>query len=453
MPLYNKFLLLDTISLKQGANLNNNNCKTIKMSKLYINPQKIFTYLGVILLGFGVSSCASTQSTAAASGETDGVYYSPYKDGQIDLGSTASAQSYDIQVGSPYFDANGKGAEDFYYDDTSNQTQQAQSNNTVQVTGNNVYVGSSNTSDWGRYDGLDITINNYGGYYNPWWGFGYSSWYWSYPRYSWYYPYWGGWSPFYSPYYGGYYGYSPYWGSSYYGGYYGGYYGSYYGGNYGYYGNSYWNRGTAVRPGSRPGSGLAQNGSPYRSNTSNRTSQMNNNDRPVRGINSSVGSNSMSSNSDNRPVRNVRTAPSNQNTTGAVRTTNPNMQSNQNNTGGVRTTNPNMQSNQNNTGGVRPTSGMNENAQPNTRPIRATAPANTRPNAPIRTQQSPGTRTNPNMQTSPGTRSNSNMSQPSRNTQPNRSSTPSMRSNTGSSNTGGMRSSGGGVRSSGGSRR
>ena len=419
------------------------------MSKLYINPQKIFTYLGVILLGFGVSSCASTQSTAAVSGETDGVYYSPSKDGRIDLGASTSTQSYDIQVGSPYFDANGKGAEDFYYDDTTNQTQQSGKSTQVNInTGSSVYVGSNNSTDWGRYDGLDITINNYGGYYNPWWGFGYNSWYWSYPRYSWYYPYWGGWSPFYYPYYGGYYGYSPYWGPSYYGGYYGGYYG-----NYGYYGNSYWNRGTAVRPGYRPGSSLAQNGSPFRSSTLNRTSQLNNNIRPVRGANNPVRSNSMSANADHRPVRNVRTPSVNQTNTGSVRTTQPNVQSNQTNTGSVRTTNPNIQSNQNTTGGVRPTTGVNENAQPNTRPVRATAPANTRPNAPIRTQQ-PGTRTNPNIQSNPGTRSNSNMSQPSRNTQPNRSSTPSMRSNTGGSiNSGGMRSSGGGVRSSGGSRR
>src|SRR5690606_29627148 len=226
--------------------------KKIKMSKVYTYPQKIFKYFGVFALIFGVVSCASSQSNVASSGETDGVYYSPEKDGQVQQANT-DKNSYDIEVGSPYFDAEGNGAEDFYYDE---QTAQNSGTSDVNVyTGtNNIYVGSGATTDWGRYEGLDITVNNYG-WHNPWWGFGYNSWSWG-----WGYPRWGGW--YNSWYYGGYYGYNPYWGGYYgynpyyWGGYYG--YNHYWDGYYGYHGYpNYYYRGNGVRSGVRPGSNLA----------------------------------------------------------------------------------------------------------------------------------------------------------------------------------------------------
>src|SRR5690625_2180341 len=87
------------------------------MSKVYLKPRTIFNYFGVLALIFGVTPSVSSQSTAGTSGETDGIYYSPSKDGQIASYTSADAQDYDIKVGSPYFDANGNGAEDFYYGD------------------------------------------------------------------------------------------------------------------------------------------------------------------------------------------------------------------------------------------------------------------------------------------------------------------------------------------------
>src|SRR5690554_5429060 len=172
------------------------------MSKVYTYSQKIFKCFGVLAIVFGMASCSSSQSTAAKSGETDGIYYSPSRDGQIVQGQSET-NPYDIQVGGPYFDADGNGAEDFYYDEQTAQTTTSDVN--IYTGSNNIYVGSGNTTDWGRYDGLDITVNNYG-WYNPWWGFGYSSWSWGwgYPRWGW-----GGW---YNPWYSGWGYYGPYWG-------------------------------------------------------------------------------------------------------------------------------------------------------------------------------------------------------------------------------------------------
>src|SRR5690625_5451502 len=105
-----------------------------KMSKVYLKPRSIFKYFGVFALIFGVTSCVSSQSTAATSGETDGIYYSPSKDGQIESYTSADAQDYDIKVGSPYFDANGNGAEDFYYEDAT-VADNNQSNNNINKIG------------------------------------------------------------------------------------------------------------------------------------------------------------------------------------------------------------------------------------------------------------------------------------------------------------------------------
>src|SRR5690554_1651078 len=182
------------------ANLNNTNRKMAKMSKVYLNPQKIFKYLGILIMSFGVISCTPSQ-TLTSSGETDGVYYSPSKDGRVESSySSSSAQDYDIKVGSPYFDANNNGAEDFYYNTETNNQDQGSTNINIYNNGlgSNLYSYSSGT-DWGRYEGVDITINNYG-----WSGFGYSSWGWGwgwnsyYPGYyGWYYPRWHG---YYYPY-------------------------------------------------------------------------------------------------------------------------------------------------------------------------------------------------------------------------------------------------------------
>lgn len=413
------------------------------MSKVYLNPEKIFKYFGVLALVFGVVSCASSQSTAATSGETDGVYYSPSKDGQV-TNISSESNAYDIQVGSPYFDANGNGAEDFYYD----EQQTAQSSDTAQnvniyTGGSNVYVTSGATADWGRYDGLDITVNNFGGWYDPWWGWGYNSWGWGWgSRWgmgwggwynSWNWGWGGGWG-WSSPYYGwgGWYGYNPYWGNPYWG----------WGG--GYYGNGYYYRGTAVNPGVRPGSYLAH-GTPYRNSSSlrsNNNSFRTDNSRPVREGNSTIRNSNIRSEGTNsvRPVRetNVRENP-----------TASNIRSNNNGTAPVRQTNNgpvDIRTNQNNSGNV-------------IRPVRQTAPDNVRPNTPIRTDNNIRTNNsnirynentrsnNSNIRTNSNSniRSNSNSGSNMRSS----SSSPSMRSG---SSSGGMRSSGsssGGMRSGG----
>lgn len=369
------------------------------MNKVYLYPQKIFNYLTSLVVVFGVISCASSQTTAASSGETDGVYYSPSKDGQVEYVSNEETTiGYDIQVGSPYFDAEGNGAEDFYYEEEV-QTQDVN----VYTGSNNIYVGSGATTDWGRYDGIDITVNNWG-WSNPWWGwggyYGYNAyWGWSYPR--WHSPYWGG-------YYG--YGYNPYW--NYYDPYYSPYWGYGYGNYYGGYYGGYYYRGTPARPGYRPGSNLAYTHNPgisgYRQQQ--RIS-------PVRSVPSTRRDNV-------RPVRDVRPEPGVRNNgNNQTRTENPrgvrtndnvrtnNVRSNDNN---VRTNTPNVRSNE----------------QP--RPVRATRPQGVRPNTPVRTTQ-------PNRQIRTNApRSNSNVTTP-RATSPRSNS--SIRTTTPSRSSGNMRSS------------
>lgn len=316
------------------------------MSKVYLYPQKIFRYLASLAIVFGVISCASSQTTAATSGETDGVYYSPSKDGQVEYASNeSSAQDYDIQVGAPYFDAEGNGAEDFYYEEPA-QTQDVN----IYTGSNNIYLDSATSADWGRYDGVDITVNNWG-WNDPWWGWGgyygfNSYWGWSW---GWSYPRWHGW---YDPYWGGYYGYNPYWGYNnpyYYNPYWGygnGYYGGYYGG--------YYYRGMPARPGYRPGSNLAYTHNPgisgYRqprlSPVRSVSSYRNENVRPVRGTRPETG------------VRN-NTVPVRTDSPRAVRTSENNVRTNA--PSNVRTNEP--------------------------RPVRATRPQGVRPNTPVRTTQ------------------------------------------------------------------
>jgi len=351
------------------------------MSKVYLNPQKIFRYLASLVIVFGVISCANSQTTVASSGETDGVYYSPSKDGQVEYASNESAKDYDIKVGSAYFDANGNGAEDFYYDEPAETTQDVN----IYTGSNTVYVGSGTTTDWGRYDGIDITVNNWG-WNDPWWGwsgyYGYNSywgwsWGWSYPR----------WHSWYNPYWGGYYGYNPYWGyynPYYYNPYWG--YGSGYYGGYGYYYPGYYYRGTPVRPGVRPGSSMAYSHNP---GLSGFRDQRIDPIRSVRTGNSSVRENNV------RQVREVRPETGVRNNTDPTGTTNPRPVRSSNDTNNnVRTTAPtNVRNNE-------------------PRPVRATRPDGVRPNTPVRSSNQDNTRTS----TPP--RRNDNVTTPTRNSSP-----------------------------------
>lgn len=384
------------------------------MSKVYQYSKKIFNFIGAAALLIGVSSCSTTQKTAAVSGETDGVYYSPAKDGRVDYTNNANAANdYDIKVGGAYFDANGNGAEDFYYDETQpqngNQTGNQVQNVNIYNNGSTTYTSGPST-DWGRYDGLDITINNYG-WSNPYWRFGYSSyWGWNWGMswgYGWGYPYYGSYWGWGYPYYGSYWGwgYPSYYGSGWGYPYYGYGYGHYYGGYPYYY------RGTAVAPGVRPGTGLSYgNGSPYRSSGSTlrdvRTSGNTNpgNVRTSSGIRETRG---------NTPVRAVRGQNS------GVRNTNTgNNSAISSQNGGVRGTSNQGNINSTNAGNAPVRTGTigtrTENAgQPNTgistpvRQVRPTAPPNTRPNSNVGEP-----RQNSNIRSG-----NSNMSAP-RNTSP-----------------------------------
>lgn len=397
------------------------------MNKVYTYPQKIFKTIAALAVIFGVTACTTSQTTAASSGETDGVYYSPSKDGEVQYVSNETPQDYEIKVGGAYFDANGNGAEEFYYEEAVEETQDVN----VYTGSNNIYTVSG-SSDWGRYDGVDITVNNWGwndpwmwgyGYgFNNWgWGMGWNSWgmgwsYWGYPRWGgWYDPYWG---------YGGAWGYNP-WG---WGGY--PYYGGYYGHNY--YGNGYYHRSQRIQPGVRPGSNLAFSNGNVRGNQ-----------RGVRGGNSFA-----QGNQGVRPTRN-----------GNVRTdNNSGIRTNQSNVRPVRTEQP-VRNNNNisSESGVRPT-----RTDGNVRPVRATVPREVRQNnTPVRTGNAPIRSGNNQIRTNEPNRTVT----PQRNTQPIRSNQGIQGSpNRGSSNSGGIRSGGGspsrgsgggggGIRSGGGGRR
>lgn len=311
------------------------------MSKVYLYSQKIFNNLAILALIIGVTSCASSTYTAATSGETDGVYYSPSKDGHIGTNVEQTTEDYEIQVGGVYFDAKGNGAEDYYYSAAPTTENQ---NINIYTGSNNVYLGSTN-SNWGRYDGIDITVNNWG-WNDPFWGwgygFGYNSWrfgfssafYWGGPN--WYFGYnpywgWGGYNPyFYNPYF-----YNPHY-----------FYNPYYGGFYGW--NSF--RRNHVSPGIRPGSNLALNNN-YRGN--------------LRG----------GLNQNNPGIRTVRTG----NQTTNVRSENIRP---------VRTTNP-VRTNSNATQSAQPVRNNVSNQPSNqVRPVRASVPDRVKANPPVRTQQS-----------------------------------------------------------------
>ncbi|MDH0675672.1 hypothetical protein N5D03_14100 [Empedobacter sp. GD03861] len=239
------------------------------MNKVYKISNKISATTLILVAALGISSCSTYQPSGY---ESDGVYYNPktdktYQQAQPQYGNEQGEQENqgEIKIGSPYFDAEGNGAEQFYYQDdvdSTNDNTQSKSATKVKINGyglggynyfgNNDYTltynGSSNYN-WGRNDGVEINIwNNYpwysygwGGFYNPYhWGY-YNPWY-SY-----------GWGGFYNPYHWGYY-------NPWYGGYYGGYYGwnNWYG-YPGYYGYGYgYNRprGIYSQPGYRNGGRL-----------------------------------------------------------------------------------------------------------------------------------------------------------------------------------------------------
>lgn len=374
--------------------------KTRIMIKFYNISRNILRGSVPLLVVLGLVSCASTQT--ATNVETDGVYYNPSNDRTIAQVEAEEQDENDgmIRIGGAYFDGNGNGAEDLFYADTTATEEQTQTN----VYINPGYNGSQSfslepTTDWGRYDGIDVNINYYGSsFYNPWgyYGLGYYSWYQPWGWNSWYRPYYGwGWNSWYSPYYA--YG----WGYPYYGGYHG-YYGYGYGNGWynGYYNNPrYLQR---ANPGTRPGMITTRNNAFGRNNTLMRNNDVrSNNVRAVRNNTNTVRETNATTRNNNQNTRVTRqTVNQNNSNTRVVRPTVDRTQ--------IRTNNSNIR---------------NSNIRQNTTP--------TRSNSTVR----------PNVQQN--TRSNSNYSQPTR------SSSSSMRS--GSMNSGTSRGSGttGGSRSGG----
>ena len=384
------------------------------MNKVYKISNKISITTLIIVATLGISSCSTYQPSGY---ESDGVYYNPktdktYQQAQPQYNNEQEEQdnSGEIKIGSPYFDAEGNGAEQFYYQDDTDTTQ----NNSAEKTstkvkingyglggynyfGNNNYTLSYNGSsnyDWGRNDGVEINIWNnnpwysYGwggfynpyrwGYYNPWYGgwygngFGVSfGWGWNDPWYNGYYGW--GWN---RPYYGGYYGWNNGWGYGY-----PGYYG------YGYYRP----RGIYTQPGNRYNGGL--------NNTINST-------RPVGSFNNRNGlSNNIRpsrlntiENSTTRPTRDVRPSINQGDVnTRPTREVRPTINNNQTNTRPTREVRPSVNQGDINTRPtreVRPT--INNNQTNDTRPTREVRPSinqgqiNTRPTRevrPVQTQQ------------------------------------------------------------------
>jgi len=250
------------------------------MNKVYKISNKISKTTLALVIILGITSCSTYQPSGY---ESDGVYYNPktdktYQEVKPQYGNEQASQdnSGDIKIGTPYFDSEGNGAEQFYYQDSNENTSAPTStDSSSKVTINNYglggmsYFGNNNyslsyngndTYNWGRNDGVEINIWNnnpwfggyygWGGYYNPYrWGY-YNPWYGGY--YGGYHGGYGfgfsmGWSwgnPWYNGYYG--WGYRPYYGGYYGNGYYGGYYGN------GYYGNNWYRpRGIYTTPGNR----------------------------------------------------------------------------------------------------------------------------------------------------------------------------------------------------------
>ena len=287
--------------------------KVYKFSK---NVLKMSIPLSVIL---GISSCATYQSSQQV--ESDGVYYNPSVDKTYaDIEAQNSVNNGDIRVGAPYFDANGNGAEEIFYGDDTTETKAENVN--VNIYGSNygfaplgtgLYSSLSNDSNWGRNDGVNITIYNnpfmwnrfgfgYGFGWNNWntWGM-YNPWNWGFDPY--YNSMWG-WNGFYGNYWS--------WNRPWYNGYYGGWgfnrpwYNGYYGGNWGYnrpnYNNGYFqNNIINSRPGNRPSRELINTMPAGRENVLSRPGTTN---RPSREVRPSTDFNS--NNAVTRPTREVR---------------------------------------------------------------------------------------------------------------------------------------------------
>ncbi|MBY0066319.1 glutamate-rich protein 5 [Empedobacter falsenii] len=371
------------------------------MNKVYKISNKISATTLILVAALGISSCSTYQPSGY---ESDGVYYNPktdktYQQAQPQYGNEQGEQENqgEIKIGSPYFDAEGNGAEQFYYQDdvdSTNDNTQSKSATKVKINGyglggynyfgNNDYTltynGSSNY-DWGRNDGVEINIwNNY-----PWYNYGWGGFYNPY-RWGYYNPWYGGWYGngfgisfgwgWNDPWYNGYYGWG--WNRPYYGGYYGGYYGWNNGWGYGYgypgyYGYGYNRpRGIYSQPGYRNGGRL--------NNTINST-------RPIGSLNGrnnqiSTGLRPTRDNTINtttRPTREVR--PGGEiNSTRPTREVRPTVDQGQmNNTRPTREVRPSVDQSQINgtrpTREVRPT--VDQGQMNNTRPTREVRPAQT----------------------------------------------------------------------------
>ena len=287
--------------------------KVYKFSK---NILKMSIPLSVIL---GISSCASYQSSSQI--ESDGVYYNPSVDKTYaDVEAQNSINNGDIRVGAPYFDANGNGAEDIFYGETT--TQAKAENVNINVYGASYglfpastnYLGSlGNNSDWGRNDGVNITIYN-----NPWMSYGFNRYWRSWGMYN---PWHWGFDPFYNSMWGwsGNFGSIWNWGwgwnRPWYGNSFGGYWGwnhpfysDYYGSNWGFNRPFYYDKGFQQnnlinsRPGNRPSRELINTMPAGRENILSRPGTTN---RPTREI-VSPDNNFNSNNAITRPSREVR---------------------------------------------------------------------------------------------------------------------------------------------------
>ncbi|WP_154662272.1 hypothetical protein [Vaginella massiliensis] len=378
------------------------------MMKLYTISQTILKVSASLLVVSGLVSCASTQTATGV--ETDGIYYNPSTDKTIAQAETEEQVNDGmIRIGGAYFDANGNGAEDMFYADAT-ETSKAESSKPTNVYIHPGYTSQSislePTTDWGRYDGVNINVNYFGSsFYDPWyWGYGrgFYSWYRPWGWNPWYSPYysigWGwnswGWNPWYSPYYAYGWGYPYYYGSYYgYGGWYNGWYNGY------YYTPRYLQRAT---PGTRPGVMTSRNAVFDRnrstlvreSNAVRNTTIRSNTDRNVRTNVRSTNANNPTNNT--RVIREVQS----NNTTRPVRE----VQGNDSRTMREVQTND--------TRVVRPTVDRtqirtNAPSTPNVRPSN-----NSRVNQNSNTQRSTPTRTNTRY--SQPTRTNSSYSQPTR---------------------------------------
>ena len=141
-----------------------------KVYKISNKLSKITLALGVVL---GISSCSTYQPSGY---ESDGVYYNPktdktYQEAQPQNGNEQSEQDNpsEIKIGSPYFDAEGNGAEQFYYQDETDSTTNSSTKVKINSNGwNNFYnnddyqlnYSGNSTYDWGRNDGVEINIWN-----------------------------------------------------------------------------------------------------------------------------------------------------------------------------------------------------------------------------------------------------------------------------------------------------